>query len=155
MFPEMSAFATIEDLVSHLCTSDARYRATVPAEFLDRNQPPMFITLYFIVTRLPESLCSIRDHFLSLDPTSLTADLLEQHLLAAETSAAADVGADSDSGKRCSSKGKGGRGGGGGSGGGGGGSVSGGGGSSGGGGGSGGSGASSHAELYKGKQTIQ
>ncbi|CAI7871206.1 unnamed protein product [Closterium sp. NIES-54] len=32
------------------------------------------------------------DHFLSLDPTSLTADLLEQHLLAAETSAVA-VGA--------------------------------------------------------------
>ncbi|CAI7905860.1 unnamed protein product [Closterium sp. NIES-54] len=52
----------------------------------------MFITLYFIVTRLPNSLRSIRDHFLSLDPTSLTVDLLEQHLLAAETSAVA-VGA--------------------------------------------------------------
>ncbi|CAI7915819.1 unnamed protein product, partial [Closterium sp. NIES-54] len=56
------------------------------------NQPLMFITLYFLVTRLPESLRSVRDHFLSLDPTSLTADLLEQHLLAAETSAVA-VGA--------------------------------------------------------------
>ncbi|CAI7930867.1 unnamed protein product [Closterium sp. NIES-54] len=52
----------------------------------------MFITLYFIVTRLPDSLRSVRDHFLSLDPTSLTNDLLEQHLLAAETSAIA-VGA--------------------------------------------------------------
>ncbi|CAI7858644.1 unnamed protein product [Closterium sp. NIES-54] len=52
----------------------------------------MFITLYFIVTRLPDSLRSVRDHFLSLDPTSLTVDLLEQHLLAAETSAVA-VGA--------------------------------------------------------------
>ncbi|CAI7883661.1 unnamed protein product, partial [Closterium sp. NIES-54] len=52
LFPELSAFATAEDLISHLCTSDARYRATVPAEFLDRNQPPMFITLYFIVTSL-------------------------------------------------------------------------------------------------------
>ncbi|CAI7829190.1 unnamed protein product [Closterium sp. NIES-54] len=52
----------------------------------------MFITLYFIVTRLPDSLRSVRDHFLSLDPTSLTVDLLEQHLLAAETSAIA-VGA--------------------------------------------------------------
>ncbi|CAI7785643.1 unnamed protein product [Closterium sp. NIES-54] len=87
LFPELSAFATVEDLVSHLRTSNARYRATVPAEFLDRNQPPMFITLYFIVTRLPDSLRSVRDHFLSLDPTSLTVDLLEQHLLAAETSA--------------------------------------------------------------------
>ncbi|CAI7816214.1 unnamed protein product [Closterium sp. NIES-54] len=52
----------------------------------------MFITLYFIVTRLPDSLRSVRDHFLSLDPTSLTVDLLEEHLLAAETSAVA-VGA--------------------------------------------------------------
>ncbi|CAI7867598.1 unnamed protein product [Closterium sp. NIES-54] len=47
----------------------------------------MFITLYFIVTRLPDSLRSVRDHFLFLDPTSLTVNLLEQHLLAAETSA--------------------------------------------------------------------
>ncbi|CAI7754431.1 unnamed protein product [Closterium sp. NIES-54] len=52
----------------------------------------MFITLYFIVTPLPASLRSVRDHFLSLDPTSLTVDLLEQHLLAAKTSAFA-VGA--------------------------------------------------------------
>ncbi|CAI7923542.1 unnamed protein product [Closterium sp. NIES-53] len=92
LFPELSAFATVEDLVSHLRASDARYRAAVPAEFLDKNQPPMFITLYFIVTRLFGSLCSVRDHFLSLDPTSLTVDLLEKHLLAAETSAVA-VGA--------------------------------------------------------------
>ncbi|CAI7847731.1 unnamed protein product [Closterium sp. NIES-54] len=52
----------------------------------------MFITLYFIVSRLLDSLRSVRDHFLSLDPTSLTVDLLEQHLLADETSAVA-VGA--------------------------------------------------------------
>ncbi|CAI7744893.1 unnamed protein product [Closterium sp. NIES-54] len=81
-----------EDLVSHLRASDARYRAAVPAEFLDRNPPPMYITLYFIVTHLPDSLLSVKDHFLSLDPTSLTVDLLEQHLLADETSAVA-VGA--------------------------------------------------------------
>ncbi|CAI7880505.1 unnamed protein product [Closterium sp. NIES-53] len=60
LFPELSAFATVADLVTHLRTSDARYRAT--------------------------------DHFLTLDPTSLTVDLLEQHLLATETSAVA-VGA--------------------------------------------------------------
>ncbi|CAI7733660.1 unnamed protein product [Closterium sp. NIES-53] len=92
LFPELSAFATVEDLVSHLRTSDSRYRTTIPTEFLDRNQPSMFITLYVIVTRLPDSLRSVRDHFLSLDPTSLTVDLLEQHLLAGETSAVA-VGA--------------------------------------------------------------
>ncbi|CAI7802509.1 unnamed protein product, partial [Closterium sp. NIES-53] len=151
LFPELSAFATVEDLVSHLRTSDARYRPALPAEFPDRNPPPM-------------------DHFLALHPTSLTVDLLEQHLLAAETSVVAvgaargnphtpffegcspsplapsyasaaavdvlgaeDVGAASASAKRRSSKGKGGRGGGCGSGGGGGGSSGGGGGSGGGG----------------------
>ncbi|CAI7868473.1 unnamed protein product, partial [Closterium sp. NIES-53] len=159
LFPELSAFAIVEDLVSHLCTSDPRYRAVLPSEFLDRNLPAM-------------------DHFLALDPTALTVDLLMQHLLEGETrivaegaacgtprtpffegcspsplapsyaSAAAadilgaeDVGADSASGKRRSSKSKGGRGGGGGSGGGGGGS-SGGGGGTGGGGGSGSGGGS-------------
>ncbi|CAI7766268.1 unnamed protein product [Closterium sp. NIES-53] len=73
LLPELSALTTAEDLVSHLRASDARYSAAVPAEFLDRNPPPM-------------------DHFLSLDPTSLTVDLLEQHLLVAKTSAVA-VGA--------------------------------------------------------------
>ncbi|CAI7903888.1 unnamed protein product [Closterium sp. NIES-53] len=92
LFPELSAFATVEDLVSHLRTSNTRYRAAAPTEFLDRNQPQMFITLYFIVTRLPDYLRSVRDHFLSLDPTFLTIDLLEQHLLVAETSVVA-VGA--------------------------------------------------------------
>ncbi|CAI7757802.1 unnamed protein product [Closterium sp. NIES-53] len=149
LFPELSAFATVADLVTHLRTSDARYRATVPA----------------------------KDHFLTLDPTSLTVDLLKQHLLAPETSAVAvgaargtprspffegcspsplssslasaasanvsfpeDVGAASTSTKRRNSKGKGGRGSGGGSGGGVGGSGSGSGGSGRGGGGSGGDG---------------
>ncbi|CAI7784335.1 unnamed protein product [Closterium sp. NIES-54] len=92
LFPELYAFATVADLVTHLRTSDARYRAAVPAEFLPTNQPPMFITLYFIITRLPDSLRSVRDYFLTLDPTSLTVDFLEQHLLAVETSAVA-VGA--------------------------------------------------------------
>ncbi|CAI7882214.1 unnamed protein product [Closterium sp. NIES-54] len=92
LFPELSAFTTVEDLVSHLRGSDARYRAAVPTEFLDWNPPPMYITLYFIVTHLPDSLRSVTDHFLSLDPTSLTVELLEQHLLATETSAVA-VGA--------------------------------------------------------------
>ncbi|CAI7764185.1 unnamed protein product [Closterium sp. NIES-54] len=46
----------------------------------------MYITLYFIVTRLPDSLRAIRDHFLALDPTDLAVDLLEKHLLTTETS---------------------------------------------------------------------
>ncbi|CAI7807317.1 unnamed protein product [Closterium sp. NIES-53] len=86
------ATADIEDLVSHLRASDACYCAAAPTQFLDKNQPPMFITLYFIVTRLPDSLRSVKNLFLSLDPTSLTVDLLEQHLLATETSAVAVAG---------------------------------------------------------------
>ncbi|CAI7907661.1 unnamed protein product [Closterium sp. NIES-54] len=167
LFPDLAAFPTVADLITHLRTSDTRYRAALPAE----------------------------DHFLSVCPTTLTIDLLEAHLLAAETSivavgasrgdprtpvfqgcspspllpsvasaAAADLGgfesvgaASAPSGRRRTGKGKGGKGtggaswggggGGGGSGGGGGGSGSGGGsggvgGSSGGGGGGGGGGAS-------------
>ncbi|CAI7932438.1 unnamed protein product [Closterium sp. NIES-54] len=52
----------------------------------------MYITLYFIVTRLPNSLRNVKDHFLALDPTDLTVHLLEKHLLAVETSVVA-VGA--------------------------------------------------------------
>ncbi|CAI7741574.1 unnamed protein product [Closterium sp. NIES-54] len=52
----------------------------------------MYITLYFIVTRLPDSLCAVRDHILTLHPTDLTVDLLEKHLLSAKTSIVA-VGA--------------------------------------------------------------
>ncbi|CAI7904373.1 unnamed protein product [Closterium sp. NIES-54] len=86
LFPELSAFATVEDLITHLRTSDTRYRAALKAKFLDKNPPPMYITLYFIVTRLLDSLRAVRDHFLALDPINLTVDLLEKHLLAAETS---------------------------------------------------------------------
>ncbi|CAI7873727.1 unnamed protein product [Closterium sp. NIES-53] len=122
-----------EDLVSHLCASDARYRAAVPAEFLDKNQPPMFITLYFIVTRLPDSLRS------GCSPSPLAPSYASS--AAADVSVAEDVGATSASAKRRSSKGKVGKGDAGGNGGGGGGSGSSGGGSGGGtGGGSGGSG---------------
>ncbi|CAI7891435.1 unnamed protein product [Closterium sp. NIES-54] len=76
----------ITDLVAHLRTSDAHYRAALPTEFLPTNYPPMYITLYYLVTRLPESFSSVRDHFLSLCPTELTADLLEERLAAAEKS---------------------------------------------------------------------
>ncbi|CAI7897462.1 unnamed protein product [Closterium sp. NIES-54] len=86
LFPELSAFAIVEDLVTHLRTSDARYYAALPADFLDRNPPPMYITFYFIFTHLPDSLRAVKDHFLALDPTDLTFDLLEKHLLVAETS---------------------------------------------------------------------
>ncbi|CAI7820377.1 unnamed protein product [Closterium sp. NIES-54] len=86
LFPDLAAFPTVADLITHLRTSDTRYRAALPAEIYAENPPPMYITVYYIVTRLPDSLSLVKDHFLSVCPTTLTVDLLEQHLLAAETS---------------------------------------------------------------------
>ncbi|CAI7859339.1 unnamed protein product [Closterium sp. NIES-53] len=92
LFPDLTAFLAVADLITHLRTSDTRYRAALPAEFYAQNPPPMYISLYYTVTRLPDSLRLVRDHFLSVCPTTLTVDLLEQRLLAAETSIVA-VGA--------------------------------------------------------------
>ncbi|CAI7912443.1 unnamed protein product, partial [Closterium sp. NIES-53] len=64
LFPDLAAFPIVADLITHLRTSNTRYRAALHAE----------------------------DHFLSVCPTTLTVDLLEQRLLAAETSIVA-VGA--------------------------------------------------------------
>ncbi|CAI5942209.1 unnamed protein product [Closterium sp. NIES-65] len=92
LFPDLAAFPTVADLITHLRTSDTRYCAALPAEFYAKNHPPMYITLYYIVTRLPDSLRLVRDHFLSVCPTTLTVDLLKERLLAAEKSIVA-VGA--------------------------------------------------------------
>ncbi|CAI7780000.1 unnamed protein product [Closterium sp. NIES-53] len=93
LFPDLTAFPTVTDLITHLRTSDTRYRAALPTEFSAKNPPPpMYLTLYYIVTRLPDSLRSVWDHFLSVCPTSLTVDLLAERLLAAEQSIVA-VGA--------------------------------------------------------------
>ncbi|CAI7886411.1 unnamed protein product [Closterium sp. NIES-54] len=92
LFPDLAAFPTVADLITHLRTSDTRCRAALPAEFCAKNPPPHVLTLYYIVTRLPDSLRLVRDHFLSVCPTTLTVDLLEERLLAAEQSIVA-VGA--------------------------------------------------------------
>ncbi|CAI7809084.1 unnamed protein product [Closterium sp. NIES-53] len=86
LFPDLAAFATVTDLIMQLRTSISSYRAALPAEFCAKNPPPMYITLYYLVTRLPDTLRSVRDHFLSLCPTTLIVDPLEERLLAAETS---------------------------------------------------------------------
>ncbi|CAI7910969.1 unnamed protein product [Closterium sp. NIES-54] len=102
LFPDLAAFATVTDLITHLRTSDTRYRAALPAEFCAQNPPPMYITLYYLVTRLPDILRSVMDHFLSLCPTTLTVNLLEERLLAAETSITAIGASRGDPlGQRC------------------------------------------------------
>ncbi|CAI7748578.1 unnamed protein product [Closterium sp. NIES-53] len=84
LIPDLAAFPTVADLITHLRTSDTRYRAALPAVFCAKNPPPMYLTLYYLVTRLPDSLRSVWDHFLSVCPTTLTVDLLEERLLVAE-----------------------------------------------------------------------
>ncbi|CAI7776954.1 unnamed protein product, partial [Closterium sp. NIES-54] len=104
LFPELSAFATVEDLVSHLRTSVARYRVAAPAECRGTPRTPFF------------EGCS---------PSPLAPSYASA--AAVDVPGAADVGAASASAKHRSGKSKGGRGGGSGSGGGGGGSSGGGG----------------------------
>ncbi|CAI5928693.1 unnamed protein product [Closterium sp. NIES-65] len=64
LFPDLASFHTVADLITHLRTSEARFRAAMPVE----------------------------DHLLARCPTELTIALLEKELLAAETSIVA-VGA--------------------------------------------------------------
>ncbi|CAI7873485.1 unnamed protein product [Closterium sp. NIES-53] len=92
LFPDLASFHTVGDLITHLRTSEARFRAAMPYEFLAKNPPPLWLTLYHLVTRLPDTLRSVRDHFLARCLTELTIALLEKDLLAAEASIVA-VGA--------------------------------------------------------------
>ncbi|CAI7804047.1 unnamed protein product [Closterium sp. NIES-54] len=92
LFPDLASFHTVADLITHLRTSEARFRAAMPDEFLAKNPPPLWLTLYHLVTRIPDTLRSVRDHFLARCPTELTIALLEKELLAAEASIVA-VGA--------------------------------------------------------------
>ncbi|CAI7849825.1 unnamed protein product, partial [Closterium sp. NIES-54] len=123
LFPDLTAFHSVTDLITHLCTSDTRYRAALPAEFCAKNPPPHAPP---VVTPAPPSFRGV-----PLPPL----------LPSVASAAAADLGgfesvdaASAPSGRRHPGRGRGGRGAGGASGGGGG---SGGGGSGGGGGGGG------------------
>ncbi|CAI7835002.1 unnamed protein product, partial [Closterium sp. NIES-54] len=42
LFPDLATFATVADLVAHLRTSDARYRAALPTEFLPTVVPKYY-----------------------------------------------------------------------------------------------------------------
>ncbi|CAI5996123.1 unnamed protein product [Closterium sp. NIES-65] len=56
LFPEMSDFTTIADLMTHLCSLEMRYCAALKPKFLAEYQPPMYLTLYFLTARLRVSL---------------------------------------------------------------------------------------------------
>ncbi|CAI7897932.1 unnamed protein product [Closterium sp. NIES-53] len=136
LFPDLAAFPTIADLITHLRTSDTRYRTALPA----KNPPPMYITLYYIGCSPSPLLPSVA--------CAAAADLGGfESVGAASTPSGRRRTGNGKGGKGAGGAGGGGGGGGGGSGGGGGGGGSGGGGggvggSSGGGGGGGGGGGS-------------
>ncbi|CAI7784691.1 unnamed protein product, partial [Closterium sp. NIES-54] len=72
LFPDLAAFPTVADLITHLRTSDARYRAALPAEFCAKNPPLLYLTLYYVVTRLPDTLYSGASRSFFRDRTTLT-----------------------------------------------------------------------------------
>ncbi|CAI7870647.1 unnamed protein product [Closterium sp. NIES-53] len=41
LFPDLAAFHTVADLITHLRTIDTRYRAALPADFCAKNPPPI------------------------------------------------------------------------------------------------------------------
>ncbi|CAI5950101.1 unnamed protein product [Closterium sp. NIES-65] len=100
LFPDLASFLTVADLITHLRTSEARFRAAMPDEFLATNPPPLWITLYHLVTRLPDSLRSgvLPPPFFPLSPllllsTSLVLRKSGLRLLRADATAARARGA--------------------------------------------------------------
>ncbi|CAI5938319.1 unnamed protein product [Closterium sp. NIES-64] len=75
LFPDLASFHTVADLITHLRTSEARFRAAMPDEFLAKNPPPLWLTLYHLVTRLPDILRSV-PLVATLVPRSLRGVLL-------------------------------------------------------------------------------
>ncbi|CAI5517471.1 unnamed protein product, partial [Closterium sp. Naga37s-1] len=57
LFPDLASFPTVADLITHLRTSDTRYRAALPADFCTANPPPhVHHSEPLEVTRAPPSL---------------------------------------------------------------------------------------------------
>ncbi|CAI5463052.1 unnamed protein product [Closterium sp. Yama58-4] len=82
--PDLSSFPTAADLITHLRDSEARFNATLKDEFRAKNPPSLYFTLYLLVTRLPDTLSTVRDHFLAIDAPEITLDDFERQLHAAE-----------------------------------------------------------------------
>ncbi|CAI7781676.1 unnamed protein product [Closterium sp. NIES-54] len=89
LFLELSDFTTVIELLTHLLSFVTRYRAALEPAFLAENKPPIYLTLYFLTTRLSYSLHAICDQFLALDPTKITLASFESRLLEAESTALA------------------------------------------------------------------
>ncbi|CAI5982234.1 unnamed protein product [Closterium sp. NIES-64] len=80
LFPDLASFERSADLIAHLRSLDASYRAACTEPQLALLPPPMAITVYFIATSLPDRLASVRDALLLKHPSELTIEVLESAL---------------------------------------------------------------------------
>ncbi|CAI7879293.1 unnamed protein product [Closterium sp. NIES-53] len=80
VFPDLGLFFTVFDLVTHLHSLDAGFRAACTDAQLLVAPPPMWLTVHWLVTRFPGHLATARDVLLHKHPTELTIDLLETTL---------------------------------------------------------------------------
>ncbi|CAI7783648.1 unnamed protein product [Closterium sp. NIES-54] len=80
LFPDLASFERSADLIAHLRSLDASYRAACTEAQLTLLPPPMAITVYFIATSLPDRLASVRDALLLKHPSELTIEVLESAL---------------------------------------------------------------------------
>ncbi|CAI5993282.1 unnamed protein product [Closterium sp. NIES-65] len=80
LFPDLASFERSADLIAHLRSLDASYRAACTEAQLALLPPPMAITVYFIATSLPDRLASVLDALLLKHPSELTIEVLESAL---------------------------------------------------------------------------
>ncbi|CAI5961049.1 unnamed protein product [Closterium sp. NIES-64] len=62
LFPDLTAFPTVADLITHLCTSDTRYRAALPADRPPRRPVP-------VQPSFPAAAAAPPDHRAAVQPS--------------------------------------------------------------------------------------
>ncbi|CAI7773155.1 unnamed protein product [Closterium sp. NIES-53] len=80
LFPDLGTFDYTADLVTHLRSLNASYRAACTEAELATAAPPVHITIHFIITSLPDRLAHVRDAILQKHPSALTIEVLETAL---------------------------------------------------------------------------
>ncbi|CAI5961610.1 unnamed protein product [Closterium sp. NIES-65] len=54
IYPNLASFETVADLATHLRSLEARFKAACTEEQLALAPPPMWLTIHWLVTRLPD-----------------------------------------------------------------------------------------------------
>ncbi|CAI7793815.1 unnamed protein product [Closterium sp. NIES-53] len=80
VFPDLGSFATVSDLATRMRSLNTSYRAACTEAQLLLAPPPTWLTVHWLVTRLPDRLSSARDLLLQKHPSELTIDLHETTL---------------------------------------------------------------------------